>query len=319
MRSNDLFERITRQIADAIAAGAGTCSMPWHRWTEGLAEPVNAITGRPYRGVNTILLWAAAEHAGYSSGRWATYRQWSEAGAQVRKGEKSTSILFWKPAHAGDRDHEDDDYGGPDDRHHRSFIAKVYCVFNAEQVDGAPQAPLPTPLSDDERLAAAESFFANVGATVHHQGDRAFYRPSTDEIHMPRFEQFRDGPAYYSTLGHEHIHWTGAKHRLDRDLKNRFGSEAYAFEELIAELGAAFLAARLGLSVAPRPDHAAYIAGWLKVLGQDPRAILTASSKAQQALDYLETLQPAEGDGVIPQAVNHAATNATRVSDVAHA
>ena len=297
MRSNDLFERITRQIADAIAAGAGAFEMPWHRWGEGLPEPVNAITSRPYRGVNTILLWAAAEIAGYSSGRWATYRQWSEAGAQVRKGEKSTAILFWKPASGGiTRDTEADDHDGDDDRRRDSFITKVYCVFNVDQVDGAPETLATAALPENERLAAAEVFFANVGATIHHDSDRAYYRPSTDEIHMPRFEQFRDAPGYYATLGHEVIHWTGAKHRLDRDLRNRFASEAYAFEELVAEFGAAFLAARLGVALEPRPDHAAYISGWLKVLKQDPRAILTASSKAQQALDYLASLQPDGGE-----------------------
>lgn len=291
MRSSDVFQKITRQIADAIAAGAPAFEMPWHNWSRGTAQPVNAISGRHYRGINTILLWAAAEQAGYSSGRWATYRQWAEAGAQVRKGEKATSILFWKAAAAANDNAGEQDSDDGDDPRTR-FISRAYFVFNADQVDGAPDAPARAELSEGERRAAAETYFANVGATIHFDYDRAYYRPSTDEIHMPKFEQFRDAPGYYCALAHEHIHWTGAKHRLDRDLKNRFGSEAYAFEELIAELGAAFLAARLGLAIEPRPDHAAYIGGWLKVLHEDPRAILTASAKAQQAMDFLDGLQP---------------------------
>ncbi len=299
MRSNDLFQRITRQIADAIAAGAPSFEMPWHKWAEGTAQPVNAISGLPYRGINTLLLWAAAEQAGYSCGRWATYRQWSEAGAQVRKGEKASLILFWKAAandDGGNNESDDHASGG-----RRRFISKAYAVFNQDQVDGAPVAKRPV-LSAEERLAAAEAYFANVGAKVSHGGDRAHYRPGTDEICMPLFEQFRDAPAYYSTLAHEHIHWTGAKRRLDRDLKNRFGSEDYAAEELIAELGSAFIAAHLGIALEPRPDHAAYIGSWLKVLNDDPRAILTAAAKAQQAFDFLEGLQTSGASTDMPHA-----------------
>lgn len=289
MRSTELFERITRQIADAIAAGAGTFDMPWHRWGEGTAQPINAISGRAYRGVNTILLWAAAEEAGYSSGRWATYKQWAETGGQVRKGEKSTMILFWKSAANDDGRSEDSDDHASDGR--PRFIAKVYCVFNEAQVEGAALvAPRPA-TSADERITAAETFMANTGANIAHGGDRAYYRLSTDQICLPHFEQFIDPAAYYAVLAHETVHWTGAKKRLDRDLQNRFGTEAYGMEELVAELGSAFIAARLGIAVEPRPDHAAYISSWLKVLRDDPRAILTAAAKAQQAVDYLEGLQ----------------------------
>ena len=300
MRSNDLFQRITRQIADAIAAGAASFEMPWHKWSEGTAQPTNAISGRPYRGINTLLLWAAAEQAGYSSGRWATYRQWSETGAQVRKGQKATLILFWKTAANDDSGSDESGDHATDGR--RRFISKAYAVFNEDQVDSAPSAATRTALSAEERLAAAETYFAKVGAKVQHGGDRAYYRPGTDEICVPLFEQFRDAPAYYSTLAHEHIHWTGAKRRLDRDLKNRFGSEAYAAEELIAELGSAFMAAHLGIAVEPRPDHAAYIGSWLKVLNDDPRAILTAAAKAQQAVDYIEDLQKSHGSTDSPPA-----------------
>lgn len=282
MRTSELFERITRQIIAAIEAGAGEqFILPWHRWGE-VGAPINAVSRRPYRGINTLLLWAAAELDGYSSGRWATYRQWTAAGAQVRKGEKATAIVFWKTA-ANDADEQDRD----EDSFRPKFIGRVYYVFNASQVDDDRHASADASLPEHERIAAAEAFFAGCKAKVEHGGDRAFYTPSQDRIQMPRFEQFRNSASYYSVLGHEHVHWTGAEHRLDRDLQNRFGTDAYAVEELIAELGSAFLAGYLGIAVEPRPDHAAYLASWLRVLRSDARAIVTAAAKAQQAVDFL--------------------------------
>ena len=282
MSANDLFARITRQIADAVAAGAETHKMPWHRWGEGLAQPVNAVSGRQYRGINVLLLWATAEREGFCSGRWATFRQWTAAGAQVRKGQRGTAIFFWKGPAEGDDDEAD---GGA--RSRPRYIAKVYWVFNEAQVDGAePVSPTPI-LSPAERIAVAEAFVASTGAEICHGGDQACFVPSTDQILLPKFEQFRDAEAYYSVVCHELIHWTGAKNRLARELTGRFGRESYAAEELIAELGSAFLSAHLGLAVEPRPDHAAYVASWLRVLQGDSRAILTASARAQEAVDYL--------------------------------
>ena len=282
MSANDLFARITRQIADAVAAGAETYRMPWHRWGEDLAQPVNAVSGRHYRGINVLLLWATAEREGYRSGRWATFRQWTDAGAQVRKGQRGTAVFFWKSAADGD-----DDEATADTRPRPRYIAKVYWVFNEAQVDGAePISPQPS-LSPAERIAVAEALVASIGAEICHGGDQACFVPSTDQIHLPKFEQFRDAEAYYAVACHELIHWSGAKQRLDRDLTGRFGREAYALEELVAELGSAFLSAHLGLSVEPRPDHSSYIASWLRVLQDDNRAILTASARAQEAVDYL--------------------------------
>ncbi len=282
MRANELFERITRQIIDAIEAGAGEFTMPWHRWGESLGQPLNAVSGRSYRGINTVLLWAAAEGSGYSSGRWATYRQWSEAGAQVRKGEKSTPILFWKNA-ANDGPGDDE----ADGRTRARFVARLYQVFNAAQVDGAKAEVINPAVPPAQRIAAAEDFICGTGANIRHGGDRACYVPGIDQIWLPRFAQFLDPQSYYSVLAHETVHWSGAKHRLDRDLEGRFGTESYAMEELVAELGSAFIAAHLGVAVEPRRDHAAYVATWLQVLERDTRAILTASAKAQEAADYL--------------------------------
>jgi antirestriction protein ArdC len=287
MRTSDLFEQVTQQIVTAIEAGAGDFTMPWHRWSENLAMPLNVSSGRAYRGIHTLLLWAASEGAGYSSCRWATYRQWAAAGAQVRKGEKATPIVFWKTA---SNDDQSDEEGGDERKPGPRFIARVYCVFNADQVDGAEETRPRPRLTESERIAAAEDVISATGVQIRHGGDMACYVPNIDQIWLPKFEQFRDAASYYSVLAHECVHWTGAKHRLDRDLTGRFGDDGYAMEELIAELGSAFMAAHLGTSIEPRPDHASYIASWLRVLRGDTRAILTASAKAQQAVDYLIAL-----------------------------
>ena len=284
----DIYTRITNQIIASIEAGADAFQMPWH--SDGLCagRPVNAASGKAYRGVNVLALWCAAAESGYSSDQWATYKQWAESGKQVKKGEKSSSIVFWKMLDQGEPDAQADadEQGGS-----RRMVARGYNVFNAEQIDGF-QAPVIAPRTDIARVQEADEFFNALGADIRHGGGRAFYRSSTDHIQMPPFEVFRNTVAYYSTLAHEVTHWTGAKARLDRDLKNRFGSEAYAAEELVAELGAAFLCADLGLANEPRPDHAAYVANWLKVLKDDKRAIFTAAAKAQQAATFAHDLQP---------------------------
>jgi antirestriction protein ArdC len=293
MRTKELFEQITRNITAAIEAGAGEYRMPWHRWGESLSSPTNFATRKPYRGINILILWAAAEARGYSSGQWATYRQWAAMGAQVRKGERATTIVLWK-RNVGSGSQEQE---GEEQSYVPRVLARAYSVFNVDQVDGAAvirERPL---LAD--RLVEADEFFTAIGATVRHGGDKACYVPAADEIWMPRFEQFSESGSYYSVFAHEHVHWTGAAKRLNRNLSDRFGTDAYAIEELIAELGAAFLAGHLELSVEPRPDHAAYIQAWLRVLRGDPRAIITASAKAQQAADYLvdlvEQRRPASG------------------------
>lgn len=295
MRTSELFERITDRIVEAIEAGAEGFEMPWRRWGEATAQPINAFSRRPYRGINTLWLWATAELAGFSSGQWATYRQWEGAGATVQKGAKGCPILFWKTTanqpHGDER--EDGDDTAPASGRAR-FLARVYYVFNAEQVTGATSGRTKPVLSPAERVAAAEDFIAATGAQIRHGGDRACYVAKIDQIWLPHFEQFRNAESYYSVVAHEAVHWTGAKHRLNRDLSGRFGTDCYAMEELVAELGAAFVAAHLGLSVEPRPDHAAYIASWLRVLRGDSRAILTASAKAQEAVDYLISCSSAE-------------------------
>jgi antirestriction protein ArdC len=278
----DVYARVTAQIINAIEQGVGTWRMPWHTSGRYAFSPINATSKKPYRGINTVCLWAAAQAKGYERGEWATYQQWRDKGAQVRKGEKATLVVFWKFANDSGESQEDAAESGRS----RLLFTRGYSVFNAAQVDGySPKAD--ADIAMPERIAHAEAFFAAIGARVQHGGNQAFYAPAMDHIQMPPFGAFADNVSYYSTLAHEHAHWTAPAARCDRQLGKRFGDNAYAAEELIAELGAAFTCAHLGLSTEPRGDHAQYLASWLRVLKADSRAIFTAASKAQQATDWL--------------------------------
>jgi antirestriction protein ArdC len=297
---SDIYQAVTDRIVAMLERGAGTWRMPWHTRTDAaspLALPVN-VTGRAYRGCNAPLLWATAEAFGYGSPIWATYRQWHERGAQVRKGERATLVIFWKAYTATKAEPDGNDSGDDGDAAtERRLIARGYSVFNAAQVDGYDPAtvtrkPALADLPETQRIVNAERFFAATGAVVNHGGNRAFYSPGRDTIQLPEFGQFRDAIGYYSVRGHEAVHWTGHERRCNREFGKRFGDKAYAFEELVAELGTAYLAATLGLTNEPRPDHAAYLQSWLECLRNDRRAIFTAASKAQVAVDFLLSLQP---------------------------
>jgi antirestriction protein ArdC len=278
----DVYATVTAQIINAIEQGAGTWKMPWHTSERFAFSPINVTSKKPYRGINTLCLWAAGETKAYESGEWGTYQQWQERRAQVRKGERATTIVFWKFANGETQESGDDQPASSS----RLLFTRGYSVFNAAQVDGyTPKAEPDMPML--ERIEQADSFFRSIGAVVRHGGNQAFYAPLSDHIQMPPFQAFRENVSYYSTLAHEHTHFTANAGRCDRQLGKRFGDNAYAAEELIAELGAAFTCAHLGLSTQPREDHAQYIQSWLKVLKADKRAIFTAASKAQHACDWL--------------------------------
>jgi antirestriction protein ArdC len=277
----DTFQRVTDQIVKAIEEGAGSYRMPWRTSGGFPSSPINAVTKRPYRGINVLILWALSQEKGYKTGTWATYKQWQDLGGQVRKGEKSANVVFWK-FFDREQESENDEEGTSK----RIPMARDYWVFNADQVEGYRKAE-EIPFSKEARIEQAEEFFRAVGVTIKDGANEAFYRGSEDAVFMPRFSAFKEALYYYSVLSHETCHWTGAPHRLNRDLTNRFGSEGYAMEELVAELGAAFLCAALGLPSDPRKDHAPYINSWLKALKNDKRAIFTAAAKAQEAVDWL--------------------------------
>ena len=276
----DVYEKITASIVEAIEAGCSKFEMPWH--TFGVM-PSNAQTQRRYRGINVLALWAEAMKQGFQTNLWATYQQWNDLGAQVRKGSKSATVVFWK--FYGEETERDEGDSETDETRSRCF-ARAYHVFNADQVDGFALPEVPR-LPEAERIDRAERFFQQTGAKIVEQGARACYNSATDEIHMPPFSLFRKADYFYSTLAHEAVHFTGHTSRCNRQLGSRFGSEAYAAEELVAELGSAFLSSALELESEPRTDHAPYLQNWLRVLKNDKRAIFTAASKAQQAVDWL--------------------------------
>jgi len=288
--TRDVYSAITTKIIAAVEAGAGDFVMPWHRSLVGIGRPRNATTTANYRGVNIVALWAEAMLSGFASGYWASYKQWQTAGAQVRKGERGAVIVFYReldqPALPLD--------GTSGDEAGRRFVARASYVFNAEQVDGwsPPEQP---PASSIEPCDAAEELVRRSRATVRDGHTSAYYDYQVDRICLPQPEWFVGSPtstpteSYYSTLLHELVHWTGATHRLNRPF-DRFGTEVYAREELVAELGAAFLCGDLAIANEPRPDHAAYVASWLSILREDSRAIFRAARLSEQAVEYLQRL-----------------------------
>jgi antirestriction protein ArdC len=290
----DIYTRITSSIVAQLENGVRPWVKPWSAehaaWR--ITRPLRH-NGQPYAGINILSLWASATVQGFSAPIWMTYRQASELGAHVRKGEKGSPVVY---ANSIRRTEDATDGSGEIGR--EIHFLKGYTVFNVEQIEGLPeQYHAPTPrLDPPQRIAHADAFFTATGAAISHGGSRAFYRPATDSIVMPPIEAFRDAENYYATLAHETTHWTSHRSRLARDFgSKRFGSEAYAVEELVAELGAAFLCADLDLALEPRADHASYIANWLQVLKDDNRAIFTAASHAQRAVDFLHGLQPPAG------------------------
>ena len=290
MRNNqteriDIYTQITNQIVEAIENGADSYTMPWHVSGADSPLPVNAESHRAYRGINVMVLWAIAAKLNYATNIWASYQQWRELGAQVRKGEKSASVVFWKFPDEADADDEPT-VEDETDKRRRSVIARAYHVFNSAQVDGYELPSIPR-LPESQRIERAETFFNGLGADVREGGSRAFYEKQEDYIQMPPFSVFKQAEFRYSVLAHEITHWSGAAHRLNRDLAPRFQKEAYAAEELIAELGSAFVCAELDLGMEPRRDHAPYIESWLRALRNDKRAIFAAAAKAQQATDWL--------------------------------
>ncbi len=281
----DIHQHITDQIVTAIEHGAGEFRLPWHRSAGNIMRPVNVASKKAYQGVNILALWAESELRGLGSGLWGTYRQWTEAGAQVRKGEKAAYVVFYKEYEIA----ADDADGDIETR----LFARATPVFAAEQVDGYALPMAPVPADSVAVIDTAEAIVAATGAVIGFGGERAYYRPSTDSIQLPTREAFigtaTSSPteAFYSTLLHELTHWTAPKQRCDRELGKRFGDAAYAMEELVAELGAAFLCADLGITTVPRVDHAQYLASWLGVLKADKKAIFTAASKASEAVRFL--------------------------------
>jgi antirestriction protein ArdC len=291
---------IYRNVTDTIVRDLEQGIRPWIKpWAASSNSPNVALRplrhdGTPYRGVNVLILWATAAERGYASSTWLTYRQAQSLGAQVRQRERGTAIVYAKtiPRSEGDA-------ATTEDTTRTIPLLRGYTVFNADQIEGLPARYCATPPSEptapgaSSRIDQADAFVAATGANIQHKGNRACYIPSSDLIQMPPYGQFQDTPtstaaeAYYATLLHELVHYTAPSRRCDRQLGKRFGDQVYAAEELIAEIGSAFLCAQLGVALEPRADHAAYIGSWIKILKSDKRAIFTAAAMAQRAVDWL--------------------------------
>jgi len=283
----DLYAEVTARIVEELEQGAAPWVKPWSA-TAGQNVPQNAMTNRPYSGCNVILLWLA-RNRGWATPRFLTYKQAIEAGGNVRKGEHGTKVYFVKQLQLRDANGEDADI-------RIVPMLREYTVFNVDQCENLPEsitAGRPMRVRNpDTRDALADQFLRSTGADIREGHGEAYYVQSQDFISMPAFEAFKGADHFYNVAFHELTHWTGHKARLDRDLKNRFGSREYAAEELIAELGAAFLSAEFGFDGDVR--NAGYVATWIDLLKADKRAFFTACSRASKAVDYLRGLALAE-------------------------
>lgn len=272
----DIYQSVTDSIISALEAGVKPWSCPWQRVPGMSGLPSNYSTGAAYSGMNIMLLWCSASEQGFNDSRWMTYKQAKAEGGQVRKGEHGTTAIFYatleKENDAGEVEHIP--------------MLKTFTVFNVQQIDGlALTTETVSPEATFDPLPQAENLLRKSGANIIEKGQNAFFIPSTDEIHLPERYLFAYAANFYATGLHELVHWSGGKSRLNREMKGKFGSEGYAFEELIAELGSAFLMADLGIVGAVQ--HESYIASWLKALRNDKRYIFKAASSASKAHRYL--------------------------------
>lgn len=267
---------VTARIIAELEKGAAPWVKPW----KASGADCNAFSGNPYRGINRLLL--AMEMR--SSNKWATFKQWAAAGGSIRKGEKGTRIVFYKPLAI-----EEQKEGETVTRN--IAMLRQFVVFNAEQVDGIQFEPVTAP-PEHERFAACDATIARTGAVIRHGGDVACYVPSADLIRLPNMGDFEGAEHYYATAFHELAHWTGAKHRLDREIANKYSSPRYAFEELVAELSAAMLCSHHQVTGELR--HAGYIANWLECLRENDKAILKAAALAEKAFGFITNCAEAE-------------------------
>jgi antirestriction protein ArdC len=266
----DLATTITEKLIYLME----TSGANWRQSWVGNGLYRNAVSQKPYRGVNQLIV----SLAGFKSPFMATYKQMTELGAQVRKGEKATTVFFWKPLSVKDRE---------SDEEKQIMMARTYSVFSLDQVDNPPDLKIEQ-RPEIERHTECDRLLEDSGAVVSFGHDKAAYIPSQDRIIMPAANQFESRDAFYATLSHEWVgHWTGAKHRLDRNLKGRFGDPNYRFEELIAESASAFFCAAVGIIPEPRKETAQYLNGWIRGMKDDKQAIVRAFSHAQRAVDFI--------------------------------
>ncbi|MDN3683224.1 zincin-like metallopeptidase domain-containing protein [Vibrio tapetis subsp. quintayensis] len=279
-KKTDFYQVVTDQIIEALEQGIKPWQCPWDV-TQASGIPSNFSTQNDYQGMNVMLLWMSAQMNRFSSPQWLTFKQSKALGGKVRKGEKGTHIFFYKVVE------KKNSAPGQEEKETYSCL-KTYVVFNLDQIEGVEQADTPVVnVRDDVTLIdEVETFLVSTGASISYSGQKAFFRPSTDEIVIPERSRFSENADLYATIMHELTHWTGHKSRLDRDNKGSFGSKDYAFEELIAEIGAAFLMADFG--IVGNVQHESYIASWLEVLKNDKRYVFKAATQASKAHQLLK-------------------------------
>lgn len=287
----DIYAEVTNRIVAELERGVRPWLKPWNaEHAAGRITRPLRHNGMPYQGINILMLWASAEMADYHCPYWLTFQQAKQLGGFVKKGEHGSPVVYASTFKKSETTEE-----GAEVEAEIPFL-KQYTVFNACQVEGLPEhyyelahPPQATP----ERIQHAEAFFAATAADIRTGGNQAYYAITGDYISLPPFECFRDAESHAATLAHELTHWTRHPSRLDRDLgRKRWGDAGYAMEELVAELGSAFLCADLAITPEVREDHASYLACWLEVLKNDKRAIFSAASHASKAIDFLHGLQP---------------------------
>ncbi len=282
----EIRQKMTDQIIAALSDGAGLppWRRPWKSFDANIGHPSNALTGRNYRGINTLALGLSAHKRGFQSRHWLTFRQAKEMGVSIRGGEKATHVVFFKPIRA-DRTADENE-----EKADTFFLMRTYCVFNVEQTTGLDHlrvgnAPLPAH-EVERRFEQAEAVLAATGARILHGGGRAFYCPSEDYIRLPHCRDFERAEAYYQTAAHELCHWAEHPSRLNVDRSKPENS--YAFLELIAELGGCYLMGELGLPTGEDlTNHAAYLKHWLAGLKNDTRFIFKAAAQASRAVDHI--------------------------------
>ncbi|MCY4304586.1 MAG: zincin-like metallopeptidase domain-containing protein [Aestuariivita sp.] len=294
MRS-EIYQNITNQIIADLEEGELTWLKPWGS-EDNSAQMMRPLRhdGQFYNGINILILWSVISEHKFTSPYWMTFRQAIAYGAHVKKGERGTSVVY-----ANSFTNIETNVDGEEEEYVVPFL-KHYTVFNVDQITDLPdrfyvhQQPV---ISENMRIQNAEDFFSLLNVEIQHSGDNAYYSPKKDFIKMPDFTFFHSPEAYYATLAHELIHWTAHENRLNRGTSVKSPSkEEYAKEELIAELGSAFICADLNLKPLPGKDHAAYIQSWLTILKEDKKMIFKASAAAQRAVDYIKKLTARNND-----------------------
>lgn len=283
-KTDEILKKVADNFIKKIEAFDGKWERPFFKYD--LDFPKNVVSKKEYRGINTAILWMTAEENDFTSNVWGTFDQWKALKKSIKKGAKGTQVIFFKPSKYTVE--VINDTGDTELEERQNLLIRYYTVFNESQIEGyEPKQISEVTIDEMEEINKHREFLDKTGIEYEEGHNRACYIPSIDKVYLPSAEQFIDKAAYIPVSCHEFIHATGSKKRLDRDFTGKFGDESYAFEELVADIGAGFLSAALGKQYIFQNNNIAYLKSWVKVLKDQPKAILKACSHAQKAADYL--------------------------------